>query len=160
MAESSQIQQQDQLERLASPIPFAPSKQVRFNLEDVIFNKNNEVALLYPEHTNKETFKCVSDFISKCCLREAFTRSPNMYKKYLAEFWNAIGAHYLPHSSKCVAPPSNDIVRPWFETIGYEEIKGLSKRVFFLLGGGKDIKDKRKQKRSKTDKERKRQEQE
>ncbi|GJX36920.1 hypothetical protein Tco_0248477 [Tanacetum coccineum] len=121
MAESSQIQQQYQLERPASPIPFAPSKQVGFNLEDVIFNKNNEVALLYPEHTNKETFKCVSNFISKCCHREPFTRSPNMYKEYLAEFWNAIGADYLPHSSEYVAPPSNDIVRPRFEIIGYGE---------------------------------------
>ncbi|GKD04419.1 hypothetical protein Tco_1179393 [Tanacetum coccineum] len=35
----------------------------------------------------KKTFKCVSDFTSKCCLREPFTRSPNMYKEYLAEFW-------------------------------------------------------------------------
>ncbi|GJS77190.1 hypothetical protein Tco_0727071 [Tanacetum coccineum] len=89
-----------------------------------------------------------------------------MYKEYLAKFWysakalenskvffstptggiygevgvntfrNAIGAHYLPHSSKYVAPPSIDIVRPWFETIRYEEVvpaKG-TKRVFFLLG--------------------------
>ncbi|GKE49696.1 hypothetical protein Tco_1480954 [Tanacetum coccineum] len=97
-------------------------------------------------------FKCVSDFISKCCLREPFTRSPNMYKEYQAEFWysakslenskfsfliptgaiygevgentfrNAIGAHYLPYSSEYVAPPSIDIVRQWFETIGYGEI--------------------------------------
>ncbi|GJV40848.1 hypothetical protein Tco_1419288 [Tanacetum coccineum] len=74
-----------------------------------------------------------------------------MYKEYLAEFWysakalenskvsfsmptsgiygevgvntfkNAIGAHYLAHSSEYVAPPSIDIVRSWFETIGYEE---------------------------------------
>ncbi|GKC47627.1 hypothetical protein Tco_1065349 [Tanacetum coccineum] len=74
-----------------------------------------------------------------------------MYKEYLAEFWysakalenskvsfsvptggiygevgvntfrNAIGAHYLPHSSEYVAPPSIDIVRPWFETIRYGE---------------------------------------
>ncbi|GKF20449.1 hypothetical protein Tco_0069087 [Tanacetum coccineum] len=74
-----------------------------------------------------------------------------MYKEYLAKFWysakalekskvsfsiptsgihgvvgvntfrNAIGAHYLPHSSEYVAPPSIDIVRPWFETIGYGE---------------------------------------
>nr|GEX32299.1 hypothetical protein [Tanacetum cinerariifolium] len=34
---------------------------------------------------------------------------------------NAIGAHYLPHFSKNVAPPSIDIVRPWFETIRYGE---------------------------------------
>ncbi|GKC87843.1 hypothetical protein Tco_1148492 [Tanacetum coccineum] len=39
----------------------------------------------------------------------------------LNTFWNAIGAHYLPHSSEYVAPPSIDIVRPWFETIGYGE---------------------------------------
>ncbi|GJX36574.1 pleiotropic drug resistance protein 1-like protein, partial [Tanacetum coccineum] len=78
-------------------------------------------------------------------------RSPNMYKEYIAEFWysattlenskvsfsiptsgiygevglntfrNAIGAHYLPHSNKYVAPPSIDVVRQWFPTIGYGE---------------------------------------
>ncbi|GKE56700.1 hypothetical protein Tco_1495885, partial [Tanacetum coccineum] len=123
--------------------PFVDAKQVGFNLEDIILNTNNEVALLYLEHNNKDHFKCVSDFISKYCLRKPFTRSPNMYKEYLAEFWysaktlenskvffstptggiygevgvntfrNAIGAHYLPHFSKYVAPPSIDIVRPW-----------------------------------------------
>ncbi|GJZ05227.1 hypothetical protein Tco_0538502 [Tanacetum coccineum] len=67
--------------------PFVAAKQVGFNLEDIILNTNNEVTLLYPKHTNKETFKCVSDFISKCFLREPFTRSPNMYKEYLAKFW-------------------------------------------------------------------------
>nr|GEW26275.1 hypothetical protein [Tanacetum cinerariifolium] len=36
-------------------------------------------------------------------------------------FRNAIGSHYLPHSSEYVAPPSIDIMRPWFETIGYRE---------------------------------------
>nr|GEX19706.1 reverse transcriptase domain-containing protein [Tanacetum cinerariifolium] len=84
-------------------------------------------------------------------IRKPFTRSPNMYKEYLAEFWYpaktlenskvffstptggiygevgvntfriAIGAHYLPHSSKYVAPSSIDIVRSWFETIRYGE---------------------------------------
>ncbi|GKF63466.1 hypothetical protein Tco_0186914, partial [Tanacetum coccineum] len=34
-------------------------------------------------------------------------------------FRNAIGAHYMPHSSEYVAPPSIDIVRLWFEAIGY-----------------------------------------
>ncbi|GKA80852.1 hypothetical protein Tco_0787544 [Tanacetum coccineum] len=131
--------------------PFVDAKQVSFNLEDIIFNTNNEVALLYPEHTNTDFFKCVSDFISKCCIRKPFTKSPNMYKEYLAEFWystkalenskvsfsiptggiygelgvntfrNAIGAHYLPHSSEYVAPPSIDVVRHWFPTIGYGE---------------------------------------
>ncbi|GJV46968.1 hypothetical protein Tco_1437180 [Tanacetum coccineum] len=76
-----------------------------------------------------------------------------MYKEYLAEFWysgkalknskvffsiptggiygevgvntfrNAIGAHYLPHSSEYVAPPSIDIVRKWFDSIGKEGYK-------------------------------------
>ncbi|GJU53329.1 retrovirus-related pol polyprotein from transposon TNT 1-94 [Tanacetum coccineum] len=123
-----------------------------FNLEDIILNTNNKVTLLYPEHNNKDHFKCVSDFISKCCLRNPFTRSPNIYKEYLAEFWNSakalenfkvsfsipidgihdvvgvntfrnvIGIHYLPYSSEYVAPPFIDIVRPWFETIGYGEV--------------------------------------
>ncbi|GKA53181.1 hypothetical protein Tco_0746496 [Tanacetum coccineum] len=74
-----------------------------------------------------------------------------MYKEYLAEFWysaialenskvsfsiltggvygevgvntyrNAIGAHYLSHSSEYVAPPSIDIVRQWFPTIRFGE---------------------------------------
>ncbi|GJZ94942.1 hypothetical protein Tco_0667145, partial [Tanacetum coccineum] len=39
-------------------------------------------------------------------------------------FRNDIGAHYLPHSSEYVAPPSIDVVRHWFPTIGYmEELK-------------------------------------
>ncbi|GJX62281.1 hypothetical protein Tco_0295181 [Tanacetum coccineum] len=36
-------------------------------------------------------------------------------------FRNAIGAHYLPHSSEYVAPPSIDVVRQWFPMIGYRE---------------------------------------
>nr|GEW72432.1 hypothetical protein [Tanacetum cinerariifolium] len=77
-----------------------------------------------------------------------------MYKEYLAKFWysakdlenskvffsihiggifrevgvntfrNAIGAHYLPHSSEYVEPPSIDVVRQWFPMIGYEKELG------------------------------------
>ncbi|GKB98347.1 hypothetical protein Tco_0984484 [Tanacetum coccineum] len=36
-------------------------------------------------------------------------------------FRNAIGAHYLAYSSEYVAPPSIDVVRQWFSTIGYGE---------------------------------------
>ncbi|GJW67157.1 hypothetical protein Tco_0121581 [Tanacetum coccineum] len=36
-------------------------------------------------------------------------------------FRNAIGAHYLTHSSEYVAPPSIDVVRQWFPTIRYGE---------------------------------------
>ncbi|GJU55299.1 hypothetical protein Tco_1229013 [Tanacetum coccineum] len=152
MANQEQIPpQQDQPARPESPILFAPAKQVRFNLEDIIFNPNNEVALLYPDHPNKKYFKCVSNFISKCCLRETFTRSPNQYKEYISKLWysakalknskvffstptsgifgevgvntfrNAIRAHYLPHLSEYVVPSSINIVRQWFLTIGYEE---------------------------------------
>ncbi|GKC59818.1 hypothetical protein Tco_1087416 [Tanacetum coccineum] len=154
--------------------PFVVAKQVSFNLEDIILNTNNEVALLYPEHTNQDFFKCVSDFISKCCLREPFTRSPNMYKEYLAEFWysaktlenskvsfsvltggingevgvntfrNAIGAHYLPHSREYVEPPSIDIVRPWFETIGgktrgFDQITNKDVIILYSLANGINI---------------------
>ncbi|GJX05617.1 hypothetical protein Tco_0191533 [Tanacetum coccineum] len=131
--------------------PFVAAKQVSFNLKGIILNTNNGVALLYPKHTTNEYFKCVSDFISKCCLRKPFTKSPNMYQEYMAEFWylakalenskvsfsiptggiyeevglnifrNVNGAHYLPHSSEYVAPPSIDVVRKWFPTIGYGE---------------------------------------
>nr|GEV38303.1 hypothetical protein [Tanacetum cinerariifolium] len=95
-----------------------------------------------------------------------FTKSPKMYQEYLAEFWysakalenskvsfsiptggiyeevglntfrNAIGVHYLPHSSDDVAPPSIDVVRKWFPTIGYgEEVstKGTLKKSLLPL---------------------------
>ncbi|GJV61149.1 hypothetical protein Tco_1467249 [Tanacetum coccineum] len=120
-------------------ILFTHAKHVGFNLKDVILNTNNEVALLYPKHSNKEVFLCVSDFISKCCIREAFTRSLIQYKEYLSEFWcstkaldnskvsfsiptggiyeelgvntfrKAIRAHYSSHSSNYVDPPSINI---------------------------------------------------
>ncbi|GJX98922.1 hypothetical protein Tco_0355941 [Tanacetum coccineum] len=51
-------------------------------------------------------------------------------------FRNAIGAHYLPHSSEYVAPPSIDIVRLWFETIRCEEAvpaKGTLKKSLLPL---------------------------
>ncbi|GJT76867.1 hypothetical protein Tco_1043592 [Tanacetum coccineum] len=93
--------------------------------------------------------------------RKPFTKSPNMYQEYLAEFWysakalenskvsfsiptsgiygevglntvrNTIDAHYLPCSNEYVAPPSIDVVRKWFSTIGYGEeisIKGTLRK--------------------------------
>nr|GEX19487.1 hypothetical protein [Tanacetum cinerariifolium] len=97
--------------------PSVAAKQVNFILKDIILNTNNKVSLLYPEHNDQDCFKCVSDFISKCCIRKPFTRSPDMYKEYMLNF----GARYLAHSSEYVAPPSIDIVRQWFPTIGYGE---------------------------------------
>ncbi|GKC38634.1 hypothetical protein Tco_1051018 [Tanacetum coccineum] len=144
-------QQLDQPDKPKSPIPFEPATQVSFHIDNIIFNDDSEMALLYPPHTNSSYFKVVSDFISKCCLRKAFTISPNQYKEYMSEFWytarahtnskvwfstptgdilgevevntfrNAIGAHYLSHSSEYVAPPFIETVRRWFPTIGYGE---------------------------------------
>ncbi|GJU78814.1 retrovirus-related pol polyprotein from transposon TNT 1-94 [Tanacetum coccineum] len=61
--------------------------QVEFTFDEITFITNNEVALLYPSHPNSEYFEIFSDFISKCCLKEAFTRAPNQYVEYLAELW-------------------------------------------------------------------------
>ncbi|GJY18654.1 hypothetical protein Tco_0390145, partial [Tanacetum coccineum] len=102
--------------------------QVEFTFDEITFTTNNEVALLYLSHLKSEYFHVVFDFISKCCLREAFTKALNQYKEYLFEFWytiktlkdskiwvssptrgirgkigittfrNALRAHYLPHS--------------------------------------------------------------
>ncbi|GJX52371.1 hypothetical protein Tco_0280740 [Tanacetum coccineum] len=117
------------LDKPESPNPFLPADQIEFTFKEIAFTTNNEVALLYPSHSNSEYFREVSDFISKCCLKEAFTRAPTQYKEYLCEFWytvktlddskiwvstpiggirgdicintfrNALRAYYLPHSS-------------------------------------------------------------
>nr|GEU37036.1 hypothetical protein [Tanacetum cinerariifolium] len=104
--------------------------------------------------------------------RKPFTKSPNMYQEYLAEFWysakalenskvsfliptggiyeevglntfrNVIGAHYISHSSKYVAPSSIDVVRKWFPTIGYgEEVstKGTLRKSLLPPGGDKPV---------------------
>ncbi|GJR10075.1 hypothetical protein Tco_0792727 [Tanacetum coccineum] len=116
--------------------PFLLATQAEFTFEEIAFTTNNEVALLYPSHSNQEYFKDASNFISKCCLKEAFTRAPTQYKKYLSEFWyttktledskvwvstptcgvrgdigittfrNALRAQYLPHSNMYVSLPS------------------------------------------------------
>ncbi|GJW42119.1 reverse transcriptase domain-containing protein [Tanacetum coccineum] len=137
------------LDKPESPNPFLPASQVDFTFDEITFTMNNEVALLYPSHPNQEYFKDVLDFISKCCLNEAFTRALTQYKEYLSEFWytaktlegskvwvstltggirgeigvtafqNALRAQYLPHSSMYVPPPSITTTRPWFATTGY-----------------------------------------
>nr|GEW23694.1 hypothetical protein [Tanacetum cinerariifolium] len=75
------------LDRPERPNPFLPVIQVEFTFEEIAFTTNNEVALLYPSHPNQEYFKGASKFISKCCLKKAFTRAPNQYKEYLSELW-------------------------------------------------------------------------
>ncbi|GKD44470.1 hypothetical protein Tco_1269115 [Tanacetum coccineum] len=138
-------------DRPESPNPFLPADKVNFNFDKILFTTNNEVALVYTDHLKSEYFQLVSDFISKCCLRKAFTNAPTQYVEYIAEFWytikalensriwvsiltgevrgeigvptfrNAIKAHY---SDDYVDFPFLAIVKPWFTEIGYNgEIK-------------------------------------
>ncbi|GJZ82529.1 hypothetical protein Tco_0647702 [Tanacetum coccineum] len=85
--EQNPQQSSSQQESSGYPIPLDPAPQVDFNLDEITLKTNNEVALLYHVHPNKDTLLIVSYFISKCHLREAFTRSPIQYKEYLVEFW-------------------------------------------------------------------------
>ncbi|GKC20967.1 hypothetical protein Tco_1023117 [Tanacetum coccineum] len=51
----------------------------------------------------------------------------------ITTFRNVLRAHYLPHSSMYVSPPSITVVRPWFATIGYNgeiKAKGTLKKSF------------------------------
>ncbi|GKE29804.1 hypothetical protein Tco_1445188 [Tanacetum coccineum] len=75
------------LDKPKSPNPFLLADQIEFSFDEIAFTTNNEVTLLYPSHLNSEYFREVSDFISKCCLKEAFTMGPTQYKEYLCEFW-------------------------------------------------------------------------
>nr|GEV89423.1 hypothetical protein [Tanacetum cinerariifolium] len=75
------------LEKPKSPNPFLPASQVDFTFDEITFTTNNEVAILYPSLPNHDYFEAVSDFISKWCLKEAFTRVLNQYKEYLSEVW-------------------------------------------------------------------------
>nr|GEW59146.1 hypothetical protein [Tanacetum cinerariifolium] len=119
------------LDKLERPNPFLPADQVEFIFEEISFTTNSEVTLLYPSHPNTDYFREVSDFISKCCLKEAFIRAPTQYKEYLSEFL---------YTAKTL-----DDFKIWISTltrgirgeIGYSgEIKEreLLKRVVFLLG--------------------------
>nr|GEV57888.1 hypothetical protein [Tanacetum cinerariifolium] len=51
--------------------------------------------------------------------RKPFTKSPNMYQEYLAEFWYSTKA--LENSKVFFSIPTGDVVRRWFPTIGYGE---------------------------------------
>ncbi|GJU92085.1 hypothetical protein Tco_1304508 [Tanacetum coccineum] len=75
------------LDKPESPNPFLLADRVEFTFEEIALTTNNEVTLVYPSHSKSDYFEVVSDFISKCCLKEAFTRAPTQYKEYLCEFW-------------------------------------------------------------------------
>ncbi|GKE65118.1 hypothetical protein Tco_1519279, partial [Tanacetum coccineum] len=82
-----------------TPIPYDPAPQADFIPDEINIKPNNEVALLYPEHTNKDYILVFFDFISKCCLKNAFTKTPSQqYKEYLVEFWYT--AKILPKTNK------------------------------------------------------------
>ncbi|GJZ70290.1 hypothetical protein Tco_0633840 [Tanacetum coccineum] len=113
-----------------NPVPFTHAKQVGFNLEDVILNTNNKVALFYPEHSNKEAFLSKSLDNSKVSFSIPTGGIYGVLR--LNTFRKAIRAHYLSHSSDYVDLPSINTVRPWFSTIGYgEEVssKGTLKKI-------------------------------
>ncbi|GJV75300.1 hypothetical protein Tco_1506884 [Tanacetum coccineum] len=88
------------LDRPESPNLFLPATQVEFTFDEITFTTNNEVALIYPLHPNQEYFMAVSDFISKCCLKEAFTRAPNQYKEYLSKFWYTVKEDLIHNLNK------------------------------------------------------------
>ncbi|GJY89150.1 hypothetical protein Tco_0503778, partial [Tanacetum coccineum] len=80
------------LDKPESLNPFLPADQIEFFFDKIAFTTNNEVALLYHSHSNSEYFEIVSDFLSKCCLKEAFTRAPTQYKEYLLIMSSATSA--------------------------------------------------------------------
>nr|GEW15803.1 hypothetical protein [Tanacetum cinerariifolium] len=75
------------LDKPKSPNPFLLATHVKFTFVEISFTTNNKVVLIYPSHPNQEYFMDVSDFIFKCCLKEAFTRTLTN-KEYLSKFWN------------------------------------------------------------------------
>ncbi|GJZ72551.1 hypothetical protein Tco_0636697 [Tanacetum coccineum] len=120
------------LDKPESPNPFLLADLVEFTFDEITFTTNNEVALLYPEHPKSEYFQLVSDFISKCYLREAFTWAPTQYKKYVSKFWYTVKT--LEDSKiEYVTPPSLAVIKPWFTTIRYSGkigAKGTLKKGF------------------------------
>ncbi|GKC76512.1 hypothetical protein Tco_1127286 [Tanacetum coccineum] len=81
--------------------------QVEFTFDEITFSTNNEVPLLYPSHPKSKYFEIISDFISKCCLKEAFTRASNQYIEYIVEFWYTVKA--LEDSKIWVSTPTGGI---------------------------------------------------
>ncbi|GJW55287.1 hypothetical protein Tco_0099372 [Tanacetum coccineum] len=88
------------LDRPERSNPCLTADQIDFSFNEIAFTTNNEVALLYPSHLNSEYFREVSDFISKCCLKEAFIRAPTQYKEYLCKKPGAKSGLRRKHSSK------------------------------------------------------------
>ncbi|GJZ78883.1 hypothetical protein Tco_0643720 [Tanacetum coccineum] len=123
------------LDKPESPNPFLPADQIEFTFEEIAFTTNNEVALLYPSHSNSEYFREVSDFISKCCLKEAFTRAPTQYKEYLCEFWYT--AKTLDDSKIWVSTPTGGIRGDiGGKTGGLDQISNKDATILYCLANG------------------------
>ncbi|GJV71678.1 reverse transcriptase domain-containing protein [Tanacetum coccineum] len=117
------------LDKPESPNPFLAADQVEFTFEESALTTNNEVALLYPLHLKSNYFETLDDSKIWVSTPKGGIRGDIG----ITTFRNALRAHYLPHSSMYVSPPSITIVRPWFATIGYSgEIgaKGTLKKSF------------------------------
>ncbi|GKB41702.1 hypothetical protein Tco_0886644 [Tanacetum coccineum] len=127
--------------------PFVAAKQVGFILKDIILNTNNEVALLYPEHNNKDYFKYVSISFPNVALENHL---PDLLTLGVNTFRNAIGTHYLPHCSEYVAPPPIDVVS-WRllmaqiirclrgKTGGFDQITNKDAIILYSLANGINI---------------------
>ncbi|GJR73381.1 hypothetical protein Tco_0085746 [Tanacetum coccineum] len=127
----------DQPDEPRTPLTYDPAPQVEFEPKQIHFKDNNEVSFIYPDYPTKEQFKIISEFISKCCLREAFIRTPTQYKEYVIEFWYTArvveDSTRVWFSTPTGAIPSIETVREWFPTIGYNgiiEAKETLKKAF------------------------------
>nr|GEZ36185.1 hypothetical protein [Tanacetum cinerariifolium] len=115
MANKEQALPQQQMAK--NPVPFTHAKQVGFKLEDVILNSNNEVALLYPEHSNKEEYLSKFWYSTKALDNsKVYISIPTsgIYRELGVNiFRKSIGADYLSHSSDYVDPPFIDMPTWW-----------------------------------------------
>ncbi|GJY96517.1 hypothetical protein Tco_0513427 [Tanacetum coccineum] len=131
------------LDRLESLNSFLPADQVEFSFEEIALTTNNEVALLYPSLSSTEYFKVVSDFISKCCLKEAFTKSPTRYNEYLCEFCREIGAKGT--LKKSFLPPRWRLLMAQIiqclggKTGGHDQISNKDVIILYCLANGVEV---------------------
>ncbi|GJZ23176.1 hypothetical protein Tco_0560635, partial [Tanacetum coccineum] len=126
------------LDKPESVNPFLPATQVEFTFEEIAFTTNNKVALLYPSHRNQEYFKDVLDFISKYCLKEAFTRAPTQYKVYLSEFWYT--AKTLEDSKVWVSTPTGGVRGDiGGKTGGLDQISNKDTTILYCLANGVQV---------------------
>ncbi|GKA58039.1 hypothetical protein Tco_0757227 [Tanacetum coccineum] len=102
------------LDKHKSPNPFLPADQVKFSFEERSPSQtNNEVALRYPYHPK---IRILLRLTLKIWVPPTSRIKGDIN---ITSFRNALRAHYLPHSSMYVPPPSIAVVRSWFAIIRY-----------------------------------------